>query len=149
MHTLLDFLTHVKGVEYIISVLFIVAFILYLEVLKPRPFRTLLHETREDLDFMKASGLRNTLKTVGSIIAAPFIGLFYVVCLPFIFCYAVGIELLNMTIGGLESLLNIAGKNVSFGWRPQEAYFAGRKRRKKKPVEEEAEEEEDANRENQ
>lgn len=140
MHTLVDFLTHVKGVEYIISVLFIVAFILYLEVLKPSPFRTILRSSKEDLSFIKESGYRNILKTMGRIMAAPFIGLFYVVSLPFIFVYGVGIELLNLALEGLESIINLAGKNVSFGWRPQEAYFAGKKRKKKRGDTEEKEE---------
>lgn len=143
MHTLVDFLTRVKGVEYIISVAFIAAFIIYLEVLKPKPFKTLVHSGKEDLSFLKERGYRNTLKTIGRILAAPFIGLFYVVSLPFIFVYAVGIELLDMAVAGLESIFTLAGKNVTFGWRPQEAYFAGRKRKKEKAGKEEEQKKEE------
>lgn len=143
MYTLFDFLTHVKGVEYIISVLFIAGFILYLEVLKPKPFRTLVHTSRDDLSYIREKGYRNTLRTIGRICAAPFIGLFYVISLPFIFVYAVGLELIDLALTGLGSIFSMAGKNVSFGWRPQEAYFAGKKSRKKKaePKKEKEEEE--------
>jgi hypothetical protein len=132
MYTLFDFLSHVKGVEYIISVLFIAGFILYLEVLKPKPFKTLVHTSKDDLSYIKERGYRNTLRTIGRIFAAPFIGLFYVISLPFIFAYAVGLELIDLALKGLGSIFSVAGKNVTFGWRPQEAYFAGKKDRKKK-----------------
>lgn len=143
MYTLFDFLTHVKGVEYIISVLFIAGFIIYLEVLKPKPFKTLVRSTREDLSYIKESGYRNTLRTMGRIFSAPFIGIFYVVSLPFIFVYAVALELLDLALSGLGSLLSMAGMNVSFGWRPQEAYFAGKRGRKKQKTEPETDKEEE------
>jgi hypothetical protein len=145
MYTLFDFLSHVKGVEYIISVLFIAGFILYLEVLKPKPFKTLVHTSKDDLSYIKERGYRNTLRTIGRIFAAPFIGLFYVISLPFIFAYAVGLELIDLSLKGLGSIFSVAGKNVTFGWRPQEAYFAGKKGRKKKaePKKDKEEEEEE------
>jgi len=46
MHTLIDFTTHVKGVEYIISVLAITGYILYAEILKPKPFSDCAHLSR-------------------------------------------------------------------------------------------------------
>ena len=52
------------------------------------------------------------------------------VMLPFVFAYALGMELLGIAADGLERMLGLAGKTVFFGWRPMEAYFGGRKRRK-------------------
>ena len=123
MNSLYDFVTHVKGVEYIISVLFIAGYILYAEVLKPRPFRTLMETGRDDMEFIKKSGYRNAVKTVGRIAAAPFIGLAYIVTLPFAFAFA----LLSTIVNGALSLV---GREASFGWRPTEAYLAGKKKRK-------------------
>ena len=123
MNSLYDFVTHVKGVEYIISVLFIAGYILYAEVLKPRPFKTLMETGRDDMDFIRKSGYRNTVRTVGKIAAAPFIGLAYIVTLPFAFAFA----LLSAIVNGA---LSLAGREASFGWRPTEAYLAGKKKRK-------------------
>ncbi len=125
MNTLFDFLTHVKGIEYIISILFIVGYIIYAELLKPKPFRTLVESGREDLEFIKRAGFPNTLKTIGKIVAAPFIGLAYAIALPFVFAYAVG-------TAALSGVLSLAGRSVSFGWRPTEAYLAGKKKKEKK-----------------
>lgn len=63
------------------------------------------------------------------LLAGPFIGLFYVIALPFI---AVGT--IVAIIGGkiLAGLFNLLGNLVSFGWRPSEAHLAGKKKGKKK-----------------
>jgi len=128
MNTLYDYITHVKGVEYIISILFIAGYILYAEVLKPKPFKTLKEASREDLDFMK-SNKPSTIATLKKIAAAPFIGLGYVVMLPFAFAYAVGTAALNGVLG-------LAGRSASFGWRPTEAYLAGKKKKKEEKQDE-------------
>jgi hypothetical protein len=132
MHTYVDFITHVKGIEYIISVLAITGFILFLEILKPRPFQTLIQSTQDDLDHMRKAGRENTFRTVKRMLAAPFIGLFYVLMLPFLFVYALGAELLRMSADGFESLQETAGKMAFFGWRPMEAYLGGKKGRRKR-----------------
>lgn len=134
MHTYVDFLTHIKGVEYVLSLLSIAGFILFLEILKPAPFRTLARETRDDLEYMRGAGSRATFRTILRICAAPFLGLAYVMMLPFVFAYALGMELLGVAADGLEKVLGLAGKTVLFGWRPMEAYFGGRR---KKPAEKE------------
>ncbi len=125
MHTLFDFLTYVKGIEYIIALLSIAGFILLWEILKPKPFNILVHSAKEDLEYVRKTGYRNILKTMGKVVAAPFIGLFYVIVLPFAFFFAVAYTAIN-------SVLGLAGRSVSFGWRPAEAYLAGKKKRKKK-----------------
>ena len=130
MHTLVDFLTRVKGVEYILSVLTITGFILFLEVLKPAPFRSLRKLIGEDVEYLREVGFRNVMKTVGRAAAGPFIGLLYVVSLPFLFVYTLAVELGGMAAEGMATALDAVGASAVFGWRPSEAYLAGRKARK-------------------
>lgn len=130
MHTLVDFLTRVKGVEYILSVLTITGFILYLEVLKPAPFKSLSKRVGEDVAFLREEGFRKVMKTVGRVVATPFIGLFYVLALPFLFVYYLAVELGGMAAEGLARALDAVGATAVFGWRPSEAYLAGRKGKK-------------------
>jgi hypothetical protein len=132
MHTLVDFLTHVKGVEYVISVLAIAGFILYLEVLKPRPFRTLAENVRGDVAFLREMGFKAALRSVGRFVAAPFIGLLYVLSLPFLFAFTFAREVSGLASAGLEKVFGLAGRSASFGWRPTEAYLGGKKDRKEK-----------------
>lgn len=151
MHTLTDFTTHIKGLEYIISVLAITGFIFFVEILKPKPFRTLKKSISEDVEHLRNEGKENTMKTLKRIAAAPFIGLFYVLSLPFVFMYAVGRECYGRAAEGLEGALGMAGRSFAFGWRPMEAYLGGKKDKKdkanakeeeKKDVKEEKEEKE-------
>lgn len=128
MNTLYDFLTHVKGVEYLLAVTFIAVYLLYWEVLKPKPFSTLARSGKEELEHIRETGYRNTMRTVGKIAAAPFIGLAYVVMLPFSFALA-------LVLAAGKGLSKLAGPSVSFGWRPVEAYLAGKKKRKKEKKE--------------
>ncbi len=128
MHTLVDFITHVKGIEYILSILFIGGFLLFWEILKPRPFATVVSVGKDDLDQIKQNGYRGTMKYVGRIAAAPFIGLAYIVMLPIGFFFVVLSEAVNLLVKGVSTLL---GKDVSFEWRPMEAYFTGKKRKEK------------------
>ena len=130
MHTLVDFLTRVKGVEYILSVLTITGFILFLELLKPAPFKSLRKLIGEDVAFLREEGFRSVLKTVGRFAAGPFIGLLYVVSLPFLFVYTLAVELRGMAAEGMAAALDAVGASAVFGWRPGEAYLAGRKARK-------------------
>ncbi len=122
MHTLYDYITHIKGVEYIISVMFIAGYILFAEVLKPKPFATVVNAGKDDMEFVKAMGKKSLYKTVGRIAAAPFIGIAYVVALPFAFFGAVG-------SAAAGAALNAFGKTAFFGWRPNEAYLTGRKKK--------------------
>lgn len=130
MHTLVDFLTRVKGVEYILSVLTIAVFILFLEMLKPAPFKSLRKLIGEDVAFLREEGFRNVLKTVGRFAAAPFIGLFYVIALPFLFVYYLAVELHAMAAERMATALDAVGASAVFGWRPSESYLAGRKAKK-------------------
>jgi hypothetical protein len=127
MYTLVDFITHVKGIEYVLSILFIAGFLVFWEILKPRPFSTVVTTGKEDIEHLKQTGYRETLKNAGKIAAAPFIGLAYVVLLPIGFFIVLLSEATTMLVKAGASLL---GRNVSFEWRPMEAYLAGRKQKK-------------------
>lgn len=125
MHTLFDFITHIKIVEYLISIMFIAGFMIFWEALKPKPFRTVINTSREDIAYIKENGRQNMLATMGRIVSAPFIGLAYVVALPFVFAYAI-------FSAAAAGLLNLVGREAAFGWRPSEAYLAGRKKKEEK-----------------
>ena len=122
MYTLFDFMTHVKGIEYIISVLSIAAFMVFWEVLNSKPFATVVSAGKEDLTHLKQSG--ETIKYVRQLATAPFIGLAYIVILPVGFFLVLLSEGVNLAVKGVSTLL---GKDVSFDWRPMEAYFTGKK----------------------
>jgi len=81
-HTLFDFVTHVKGIEYLLSLFFIGGYLILWEALKPKPFGTLVQAGKEDMDHLKTSG--SAWKIVGSIAAAPFIGLAYILAIPLV-----------------------------------------------------------------
>ena len=68
-------------------------------------------------------------KGIAALVFGPFIGLAYFISLPFI-----AIATIIMLIGrnALRGMLSLARNLVSFGWRPSEAYLAGRKKTKKK-----------------
>ena len=124
MHTMVDFITHVKGIEYLISLSVIAGFLLLWEVLKPRPFRTVAAATREDLGHIRTTlGSKGVLAMAGRIAAAPFIGLAYIIALPIGFVATLFFEAVNLAGRTL-------GKSASFEWRPLEAYFSGRKKNK-------------------
>lgn len=125
MNTLFDFLTYIKGIEYVLAISAIVVYMLYWEVLKPKPFRTMVEKGKDDLGYIRETGYRATLKTLGKVVAAPFIGLAYVVALPFWFAYA----LVSAIVNGIIALV---GREAVFGWRPTEAYLAGKKKIKNK-----------------
>jgi hypothetical protein len=132
MHTLVDFLTRVKGIEYILSILFIAGFMILWEMLKAKPFRTLATTGREDLSYIREAGV---LKTVGRIVAAPFIGLFYIITLPIGFAAA-------LVMAVVTGIYRLAGKSATFGWRPAEAYLAGKKKTVKPDVKKAADKQE-------
>lgn len=71
----------------------------------------------------------NKVGTGVMLLAAPFIGLAYVVFLPFIGIATLAAVAGREVLGGVAS---VAGKTISFGWKPMEAYLAGKKKGKKK-----------------
>jgi hypothetical protein len=130
MFTLVDFITHVKGIEYILSITAIAGFLLFWEALKPRPFKTVVETGKDDLGYIEQTGgFKGIMKSVGKIAAAPFIGLAYVVMLPIGFFAVLGIGAVNLAMKGIAS---VAGKSATFEWRPMEAYLAGKKKKDEK-----------------
>lgn len=124
MHTLFDFITQVKGVEYLVAVSAIAIYLVYWEFLKPKPFRTVIETGKEDLEHVKEKGYGGMMSNVGKIAAAPFIGLAYIVMLPFTFVYALGLAIFG-------AVSKRAGEEAAFDWRPSEAYLAGKKKEEK------------------
>jgi hypothetical protein len=124
MYTLFDFMTHVKGIEYLVSVASIGLFMVFWEVLKPKPFASVVHSGREDWQYLRKTG--GIMKYAGKIAAAPVIGLMYVVLLPVGFFFMVLSEVVNLAVTGVFALV---GKDMSFDWNPVEAYFTGKKRK--------------------
>jgi hypothetical protein len=66
------------------------------------------------------------------LLSGPFIGLLYVVFLPFI-----GIAMLVIAAGRevLAGVVSLFGKSISIGWRPLSAYLSGKKKGKAKDKE--------------
>ena len=129
MYTLVDFITHVKGIEYLLSVSAIAGFLIFWEVLKPRPFKTVVETGKDDLGYIEqAGGFRSVMKAVGKIATAPFIGLAYIVMLPVGFFAALAVGAVNLAMKGAAG---IVGKSATFEWRPVEAYLAGKKRKQR------------------
>jgi len=120
MNTLYDFITHIKSVEYVMAIGFIAGFLIFNEILKAKPFGTLKAAVKEDAAYIKTNHTE-VFSTIKKVATAPFIGLAYVVALPFAMAYAIGTALGRATAPAL-----------SFGWRPVEAYFTGRKKKSKK-----------------
>jgi hypothetical protein len=125
MNSMFDFITHVKGIEYILSLTFIAGYVLFWEALKPKPFQKVKKTGQEDLEYVKQNGMKGTLKLAGKIAAAPFVGLLYVILLPVGLVSALSYALVS----------GVAGKSGSFSWRPAEAYLSGKKKiKKQEPV---------------
>ncbi len=121
MNTMFDFVTHVKGIEYILSLALIAGYLLFWEALKPKPFQKVKETGQEDLEHVKQTGFKNMLKLAGKVATAPFVGLLYIILLP------VGmVSALFYTL-----ITGLAGKGTSFSWRPAEAYLSGQKKTKK------------------
>jgi hypothetical protein len=147
MHTIFDYVTQIKAAEYLIAVSAVLLFIVLWEVLKPQPFKAMINTAREDLKQIRTSGgFAGVLRTAGHVAAAPFIGLGYVIALPFVFLYAVGTVFVegiaraidtgaewagHTVVAGGKALARVLQVSPSFDWHPQHAYFLGRKRRER------------------
>jgi len=60
------------------------------------------------------------------LLLGPFIGLAYVIALPFVSIATMAALVARKIAGGIFNLL---GNLVSFGWRPGEAYLGGKKKK--------------------
>ncbi len=116
MYTLVDFTTRVKGAEYLLALTAIACFIFFSELLKKNPFKSLMEAGREDIKYVKENGL-----SLAKLMAAPFIGIGYIISLPFTFAFAVVTTLRS-------GFLKTAGGSAAFSWRPTVAYLSGQKK---------------------
>ena len=118
MHTLFDFVSSVNAVQYGLSLLFILGFIIFNEILKPRPFDGLVEAIVEDVKFIRNGGkMRPLMKKVA---VAPVYTVIYLASLPLLFLQGMAV----LSGRGIASL-------TSAGWSPVRAYFTGRKKVKK------------------
>lgn len=120
MHTLYDFVSNVNAVQYGLSLLFVLGFIIFTEILKARPFEGLRESAADDVRFIKAQEKEKTLKLIKNIAVAPLYLMYYLAAVPFLFVQ-----------GMAEPLGRGIGAVTSGGWSPVRAYFAGRKNAKK------------------
>ena len=118
MHTLFDFISNVNTVQYGLSLLFIIGYIIFNEILKPRPFDGLVEAIVEDVKFISDGGkMRPLMKKVA---VAPVYTVIYLASLPLLFLQGIAV----LSGRGIASL-------TSAGWSPVRAYFTGRKKVKK------------------
>jgi hypothetical protein len=70
----------------------------------------------------------NIMKNAAMLLAGPVVGLIYVIFLPF-----AALATIIVMVGGkvLGKLWGLARNIVYFGWRPSEAYLAGKKKKGK------------------
>jgi hypothetical protein len=120
MHTLFDFTSSVSAVQYLLSLLFILGFIIFNEILKPMPFEGLLKAVSEDIRFIRSQKKVEVTRLIKNITLAPVYALFYFASLPALFIQGV-----TVIIG--KGLVDVS----SAGWSPLRAYFTGRRKAKK------------------
>jgi small-conductance mechanosensitive channel len=120
MHTLFDFISSVNALQYGLALFFVFGFILFNEILKPRPFDGLLKSFVEDVRFIRSQDRLTSLQLGRKIVVALFYILAYLAALPFLFIQGMAV----LSFRGMASV-------TSAGWSPVRAYFAGRKKIKR------------------
>ncbi|HTZ17365.1 MAG TPA: hypothetical protein VMB78_02895 [Dissulfurispiraceae bacterium] len=123
MHTLFDFISSANGIQYALALLFMMGFVIFCEILKPRPFEGLLRSAAEDIGFIRTEGKVKIFGVLKATILAPFYVLFYVAAVPLLFIHG---------IAGLFGRIIVA--TTSIGWSPARAYFTSRRKAKKASV---------------
>jgi len=120
MHTLFDFISNVNATQYALALLSVLGFIIFFEILKPRPFEGLLESAADDARFIKAQGKERTVRLVKNLALAPAYLILYLIAVPVLFIQGITIPL-GRGIAGVTSA----------GWSPVRAYFTGRRKAKK------------------
>jgi hypothetical protein len=110
MHTLFDFITSVNAAQYGFSLFFVVGFIVFYQILKPKPFEGLAAAAAEDAGYIKTQGKGRVVQLARNIIMAPVYLMIYVVSLPFLFI-----------LGAIAP----RGAVMTGEWSPLRAYFMG------------------------
>jgi len=116
MHTLFDFITNVNAAQYGFSLLSILGFIVFYQILKPKPFEGLLQAAADDARFIRGQERGRVLQTVRNITMAPVYLMIYLVSLPFLFI-----------LGAVASQATV----MSGEWSPVRAYFMGSRKSRK------------------
>jgi hypothetical protein len=87
-------------------------------------------QKKEEVRKMVAHNKDDSLgKRAVLLLAAPFVGLIYVIALPFVFIATVSALVGKKVVG---AIFNLMGNLVTFGWRPDEAYLGGKKKKERK-----------------
>jgi hypothetical protein len=120
MHTLFDFVSNVNAMQYGLALLFVLGFIVFTEILKPRPFKELAESAAEDVRFIKAQGKEKNTQLIKNIVSAPVYLVTYLVAVPLLFVQ-----------GMVEPIGRGLGSLTTAEWSPVRAYFTGRKKTKK------------------
>jgi len=124
MKTLVDFITFNKGIEYLLAIAFLGGYALFVEFLKPRPFRGLVSSVRDDAEYLKGGGRADVKRLMKNALVAPFVAGAYLVAIPFYMIVGFSLK----AEGALSKVLG----GGSMAWRPLESYLTGRARRGKK-----------------
>lgn len=125
MNTIFDFVSQTKGMEYLLAIIFLAGYVVFMEVLKPRPFQALAEMLREDMGFMTAPEGRAALKRLAmGALMAPLVVAKYFAMLPLMFALGVALK-------AEESVAStFAGGTLA--WRPIQSYLLGRGRKEQK-----------------
>ena len=120
MHTLFDFISSVNGIQYALALVFMFGFIIFSELLKPRPFEGLVKAAAEDIGFMRAQGKGKVLGLIKATAMAPLYALFYLAAVPVLFVHGIAVLFGKVIVA-----------TTAVGWSPVHAYFAHRGKGKK------------------
>lgn len=125
MNTLFDFVSHNKGIEYLLALMFIAGFVVLMEVLKPHPFRAFVSAVKEDWSYLRgAEGASDTMRMAKNAMVLPIVAGMYVAMIPVMFALGLALKL-ESTVADL-----VGGGAMS--WRPLESYLTGRGRKVRK-----------------
>lgn len=124
MNTLFDFVSHNKGIEYILALMFIAGFVVVMEVLKPHPFRAFMSAVKEDWSYLRGEGAADTVRLAKNAVMLPVVAGVYVAMVPVMFTLGLALKL-ESTVADL-----VGGGAMS--WRPLESYLTGRGRKVRK-----------------
>ncbi len=120
MQTLFDYISTVNGIQYILMLAFIVGFILFLELLKPKPFAGLMKIAADDLVFVRKLSPEMRFRSIKRLCTAPIYGLLYIAAIPILFVHGVAV-IFSRVIAALTWV----------SWSPVRAYFRGARKTKR------------------
>lgn len=120
MHTLFDYISTVNGIQYLLMLTFIIGFILFLELMKPRPFAGLTRIAADDIGFFRTQSVETRLRSVKRLFVAPVYAMLYIAAIPVLFIHGVAV-IFSRVITALTWV----------SWSPVRAYFRGSRKIKR------------------